>query len=43
MQVGETISEELEAHGQASSGLGAEKMQKLQKYYRYQSIFIQHK
>ena len=43
MQVGETISEELEANGKASCGLVAEKKQKLQKHYRNQSIFMQHK
>ena len=43
MQVGETTFEELEADGQASCNLVAEKKQKLQKHYRNQSIFIQHK
>ena len=43
MQVEETISEELEAHGQASSDLIGAKKQKIQKHYRNQSIFMQHK
>ena len=38
MQVGETISEELEAQKSF-----AEKKQKLQKHYRNQSIFMQHR
>ena len=34
MQLGKAISEELKAHGQASSGLIAARKQKLQKHYR---------
>ena len=43
MQLGKAISEELKAHGQASSGLIAARKQKLQKHYRNQMIFMETK